>query len=170
VCVCVCLYMKSFKPETPISKYPYIYSKTCLIWNRDYRHSWLNNNNNNKFHVNSKHSCKITSNKQKAFNAETEMKNKTSMENRLLENVISLPKFSSCIFFKALLPHNFRMLNYLAPLSPNLTTLCNCHVELWQSSLQWHNFHTKFLRTRLSCSQAKRRETNGQHGEQMKAG
>jgi len=28
---CVCLYMKSFKPETPIPKYPYIYSKTCLI-------------------------------------------------------------------------------------------------------------------------------------------
>jgi len=56
------------------------------------------------------------------LNAETEMKNKTSMENSLLENVFSLPKFSSCIFFKVLLPHNFRMLNYLAPLYPNLTT------------------------------------------------
>ena len=39
--------------------------------------------------MNSKHSCKITSNKQKAFNAETEMKNKTSMENSLIQNVIS---------------------------------------------------------------------------------
>jgi hypothetical protein len=73
--------------------------------------------------MNSKHSCEIASNKQKAFNAETEMKNKTSMENSLLETVISLPKYSSCIFSKTLLPHNFRMLNYLAPLCPNLTTL-----------------------------------------------
>lgn len=106
------------------------------------------------FHMNSKHSCKITSNKEQAFNVEQEMKNKTSTENSLLKNVNSLPEFSSCIFFKALLPHNFRMLNYLAPLCPNLTTLCKCHVELWQSSLQWHNFQ-------LSCSQAKRRETDG---------
>ena len=103
------------------------------------------------------------------------MKDKTSMENSLLETVISLPKFSSCIFFKALLPHNFRMLNYLAPLCPSVTTSCNCHVELWQSSLQWHNFHTKFLRTQLCCSQAKMRETDGHtwtawKGKQAKEG
>jgi len=109
--------------------------------------------------MNSKHSCKITSNKQKAFNAETEMKNKTSMENSLIQNVISWPKYSSCIFSKTLLPHNFKMLNYLAPLCPNLTTLCYCHIELWNSRMQWHNFHTKVHRTRLRFSQAERRET-----------
>jgi len=38
-CVCVCVYTKSFKLEKPTSKYPYIYSKTCLIWNLDYRHT-----------------------------------------------------------------------------------------------------------------------------------
>jgi hypothetical protein len=49
--------------------------------------------------MNSKHNYKITSNKWKAFNAETEMKNKNSVENIQLEIVISLPKFPKVAYF-----------------------------------------------------------------------